>query len=286
MAVWAATTTVVSAERRLAFQVNEAVYIANLDATIVRNLANGIFPAISPDGRSLVFTSVEMASGRLIRRLNLLEVASGASHPLGAIQSDNSYSGTWSPDGKSIAFTIRADGLWQVAIIKSDGSEFRFVNKGQPDKASLYSPCWARDGQSIFCQDMTNIYRLSLDGSVVGQWRIDRIVPNGAMGGDGRIDVSPDGHRLLVSVEMDEEYDRRNWDGPVPALWSFDLVTEAAVRLTSRNLFAWDGCWLDNANILFVSQGPNDKQPGLFRTYGRDLKRLLNNAHHPSVSRP
>jgi len=106
------------------------------------------------------------------------------------------------------------------------------------------------------------------------------------MTGDARIDVSPDGHRLLLSADMDEEYDRKDWDGPVPALWSFDLSTEAAVRLTSKNLFAWDGCWLDDNNILFVSQRPGDKQAALYRTTGKTLKRLIEDAHRPTVSRP
>src|SRR4029077_17602155 len=140
-----------------------------------------------------------------------------------------------------------------------DGTDFRFIKKGDPDKVTFYSPCWAADGESVFCQDMTNIYRLGLDGSIQGQRPIRQIMPNGAMSGDGRMDVSPDGHRLLLSVDMDEEYDRKDWDGPVPALWSFDLWTEAAVRLTSKNVFAWDGCWLDDANMLFVSQRAGEK---------------------------
>src|SRR5205823_869157 len=142
-----------------------------------------------------------------------------------------------------------------------DGTDFKFIKKGEQDKVTLYSPCWARDGQSIFCQDMTNIYRLSLSGAALAQWSIRKIVPNGAMSGDSRIDVSPDGHRLLLSLEMDETYDRKDWDGPVPALWSFDLSSEIAVRLTARNLFAWGACWLDNANVLFVSQRAAEKRP-------------------------
>jgi len=272
------------ADRRIAFEANDAVQIANLDETVVRNLTNGIFPAISPDGKSIVFTSVQSTDGQYVRRLSTIEIASGVSQLFDAIPSDNSYYATWSPDGQWIAFTLRADGLWHLAIIKSDGTEFRFVKKGEQDKVTLYSPCWARDGKSLFCHDMTNIYRLALDGSVLAQWRIEQIAPSGGMSGDGRIDVSPDGQRLLLSMDMDEEYDRKNWDGPVPALWSYDLSTGASVRLTSKNLFAWDGCWLDDTNILFVSQGPQDKQAALYRANGKILKRLIENARRPTVS--
>jgi len=86
-------------------------------------------------------------------------------------------------------------------------------------------------------------------------------------------------------VDMNEEYDRNDWDGPVPALWSFDLVTEAAVRLTRTNLFAWDGCWLGGANLLFVSQQSGEKQTAIYRTSGKNLSRLINDARRPSVSK-
>lgn len=272
------------ANRRIAFERNDSVYIANLEASVVRKLGDGIFPAISPDARSIVFTTVEKNATRYVRRLAVVDVGSGAIRSLTAIPGENAYYGTWSPDGKLIAFTFQTDGLWHLGLIKPDGSDFRVIKKGEADKVTLYSPCWASDGKSIFCQDMTNIYRLGLDGSVVGQWSIKKIVPNGAMSGDSRIDVSPDGKRLLLSVEMDEEYDRKDWDGPVPALWSLDLASQTAIRLTARNLFAWDGCWLDNANVLFVSQAKGEKAAAIYRMNGKNLKRVIEDARHPTVS--
>ena len=272
-------------ERRMAFERNEGVHVANLEASLVRNLSPGIFPAISADAKSVVYTVVEQKGNTSVRRLAIIDVATGKSELLTKVPSDNSYYGTWSPDGKWIAFAFRTEGLWNLGLIKSDGSEFKFIRKGEQDKGTLYSPCWAGDAQSIFCHDMTNIYRLRLDGSVLAQWPIRNIVPNGGMSGDSRIDVSPDGKRLLLSVEMDEVYTRKDWDGPVPALWSFDLSTQTAVRLTPKNQFAWDACWLDNTNVLFVSQNAGEKQAGLYRTNGKDLKRLIENARHPTVSR-
>jgi TolB protein len=171
-------------------------------------------------------------------------------------------------------------------MVKEDGTTFNFIKKGAQNQPPLYSPCWARDKQSIFCQNMTNIYRLRLDGSVLAQWKIEKIVPNGNMSGDGRIDVSPDGQRLLLSIDLDEEHNRQDWDGPVPALWSFDLTTQAAMRHTSKNLFAWDGCWLDGANILFVSQPAGETETSIYRTYGKTLKRLIKDARRPSVNPP
>jgi TolB protein len=275
-----------AADQRIAFERGDAVYIANLNATLVRKLADGIFPAISPDATRVAFTTVERSGGNHIRRIAVTEIASGRTTIFNEIPSDNSYGAAWSPDGNWIAFTFRLGELWHLGIIKADGSSFKLVKSGQKDQVTLYSPCWANDGQSIFCQDMTNIYRIGLDGSNMAQWEIGKIVPNGRMSGDSRIDVSPNGNRLLLSVDMDEDYTRKDWDGPVPALWSFDLTTQIAVRLSSKNLFAWDGCWLDDANILFLSQRAGEKQAAIYRTNGKTLQRLIEDARHPSLSRP
>src|SRR5436189_1337468 len=90
--------------------------------------------------------------------------------------------------------------------------------------------------------------------------RISKIVPKGDMSGDGRIDVSPDGKRLLLSIDMGEESGRKDWDGPLPALWAFDLQSQKATRLTPKKQFGWDGVWIDNDNVLFLSRAPEGKR--------------------------
>jgi hypothetical protein len=44
-------------ERRIAFERSDAVYVANLDGTAEKKIADGIFPAISPDGRRVTSPS-------------------------------------------------------------------------------------------------------------------------------------------------------------------------------------------------------------------------------------
>lgn len=283
---WVALGVAATADQRIAFERGEAVYITNVDASIIRKVADGIFPAISPNAKSVALTVVNNTNGAYRRHIAMIDIPSANTRTLTDIQSDNAYCATWSPAGNWLAFTMLTDGLWNLALINADGTGFKIIKKGDADKVTFFSPCSAADGKSLFCHDTTNIYRIALDGSVIGEWKIRKIVPNGGMSGDGRINVSPDGVRLLLSIDMDEEYTRKDWDGPVPALWSFDLATQTAVRLTSRNLFAWDGCWLDNANVLFVTQRVGQKQTAIYRTNGKNLKRLIDDGRRPSVSRP
>ncbi len=276
-------------EHRIAFERSDAVYVANLDGTAEKKIADGIFPAISPDGTQVAFNTVEKTSDTTyIRQIAVTDVATGKTTVFKDVPSDNSYYPTWSPNGKRILFTLRQNEVWDLGLINSDGTDFRVLKKGAQNEVTRYSPIWARDGQSVFCQDMTNIYRLGLDGSVLAQWKIQKIIPRGDMSGDCRIDVSPDGKHLLLGIEMGEEANRKDWDGPVPALWSFDLDLQHAVRITPKKLFGWDGVWIDNTNVLFLSQQSGEKEASIYRMSinGKDLKRLIRDARFPSVSAP
>jgi TolB protein len=282
-------STALAGPQMIAFERNDAVWIANLDGTGEKKIADGIFPAISPDGTRVAFNTVEKTSDTsYIRHMAVVEIASGNVTVFKDVPSNNSYYPSWSADGKQILFTTRPKEVWDLVTINADGTNFRVLKPGEQNAVTRYSPIWARDGQSVFCEDMTNVYQIGTDGAARGQWKIGQIVPKGDMSGDGRIDVSPDGKRLLLSIDMGEESGRKDWDGPLPALWSFDLQSQKATRLTPKKLFGWDGVWLDNSNVLFLSKAAGEKEDSIYRMSadGQNLKRLIKNARFPSVSAP
>jgi TolB protein len=283
------SVTAFSADPRIAFERDNAVYIANLDGTNVKKIADGIFPAISPDGTRVAFNTVEKTSETTyVRHMAVADLATGKVNVFKDVPSQNSYYPSWTADGKQILFTTRPHEVWDLVAINSDGTNFHVLKPGVQNEVTRFSPVWAHDGQSVFCQDMTNIYQVGLDGAVRAQWKISEIVPKGDMSGDGRIDVSPDGKRLLLSIDMGEESSRKDWDGPLPALWAFDLQSQKATRLTPKKLFGWDGVWIDNDNILFLSRADGEKEDSVYRMSadGKNLKRLIKNARFPSVSTP
>jgi TolB protein len=282
------SATTLPADRHIAFERNDAVYIANLDGTNEKKLADGIFPAISPDGTRVAFNTVEEKTSdtTYVRHMAVVDVATGKVDVCKDVPGTNSYYPSWTADGKQILFTTRPHEVWDIAAINSDGTNFHVLKPGDQNEVTRYSPVWARDGQSVFCEDMTNIYQIGLDGGVLGQWKISEIVPKGDMSGDCRIDVSPDGKRLLLGIDMGEESGRKDWYGPLPALWVFDLQSQKATRLTPKKLFGWDGVWIDNDNVLFLSRAAGEKEDSIYRmsTDGKNLKRLIKNARFPSVS--
>jgi TolB protein len=277
------------APQLIAFERNDAVWIANLDGTGEKKIADGILPGISPDGSRVAFNTVEKTSGTsYVRHMAVVEVPTGKLNVFKDVPSNNSYYPSWTPDGKQILFTTRPHEVWDLVVVNADGTNFHVLKPGEQNEVTLYAPVWARDAQSVFCDNMTSVCRIGLNGGTLAQWKVEQIIPKGDMSGDCRIDVSPDGKRLLLSIEMGEESGRKDWDGPLPALWSFDLESQKATRLTPKKLFGWDGVWIDNNNILFLSRAAGEKDDSIYRMSidGKNLKRLIKNARFPSVSAP
>jgi TolB protein len=283
------SATALPADRHIAFERNNAVYVANLDGTNEKKIADGIFPAISPDGTRVAFNTVERTSDTTyVRHMAVVDVATGKVDVFKDVPSKNSYYPSWTADGNQVLFTTRPHEVWDLVAVNSDGTNFHVLKPGAQNEVTRYSPVWARDGQSFFCEDLTNIYQIGLDGAVRAQWKVSKIVSKGDMSGDGRIDVSPDGKRLLLSIDIGEESGRKDWDGPSPALWAFDLESQKATRLTLKKLFGWNGVWIDNDNILFLSRAAGEKDDSIYRMSvdGKNLKRLIKNGRFPSVSAP
>jgi TolB protein len=161
------SATAFSADRQMAFERNNAIYVANLDGTNEKKIADGIFPAISPDGTRVALNTIEKTSDTTyVRHMAVVEVATGKVNVFKDVPSENSYYPSWAADGKQILFTTRPHEVWDLVAINSDGTNFHVLKPGVQNEVTCYSPVWALDGQSVFCQDMTNIYQTGLDGVV------------------------------------------------------------------------------------------------------------------------
>jgi TolB protein len=275
--------------RKLAYEKDRKVWVANIDGTGAKKIVAGLFPDMSPDGTRVAYNTEEQTGKTAwARHIAVTDLASGKQTVFKDVPSENSYYAKWAPDCAHIAFTLYDGKNWHLAMVNSDGSGFKYIKKAKDTEATLYSPSWAPDGKSLFAQDMKNIYRIGLDGAVIAQWEIKKSIANGDMSGDGRIDVSPDGKKLLLGIDMGEEARRKDWDGPLPALWTLDLESKKGTRLTSKKLFGWDGCWVDNSTVLFLSQAAKEKTASLYKmsvSGGALSKPLAKDVRYPTVSR-
>jgi Tol biopolymer transport system component len=199
------------AQRKIAFERGDNVWIANLDGSDAKKVAAGSLPNISPDATRLAFNTNEDSKTRPgpERHIAIADLASGKVTVLKDIPSDNCFGPVWSPDGKG-------------------------------------------------------------------------------MNGNDRLSVSPDGKTLLMDVDLGAEHERKNWDGPQPAVYVFDFDTEKTSRVTAKDDFVWDPYWVTNDEFLCVIQKEHEKEPSLYRMSisGKNAKLLAKHARTPSVSAP
>lgn len=91
-----------------------------------------------------------------------------------------------------------------------------------------------------------------------------------------------------MDVDVGSEHERKNWDGPQPAIYKFDLATEKTIRVTGKDDFVWEPYWLSNDEFLCVIQKENENEPSLYRMSmeGKNAKLLANHVRTPSASAP
>ena len=275
------------APRMLGFERNGAVWVAKADGTGAKKIAAGADPDISPDGTRLAFTLNGGKDGPE-RTIAVADIATGKVTVLkGQIPSDNCFRPVWSPTGAKILFNIYTDNDWHLGLISADGTTFGYFKKATTKNVSSWSACWAPDGRSVYVQDLTKISQLGPDGAELKSWTLDAFIPKGSFSSASHLAVSPDGGMLLMDVEMDEIVKRKGWEGPPPALWTLDLATQKATRLTPKGFFGWGGCWIGPGEIVFVSQAIGEVDASLSRMSlgGKDRKVILKKANAPSVSR-
>ena len=283
----AVTAHAADAPRKLAYAKGGTLYVASLDGTGAKKVATGSGPDLSPDGTRLAFNTEDPTGKTPERQIAIAEVATATATIVPNIPSKNCHSPVWSPDGKQLLFQIHADDDWHVGIINADGSGFHYAKRAEPGHRSYYSVAWAPSGKGFYCQNLDTIYLLGLNGALQDQWQIARLFPTGGMSSGARLAPAPNDSALLIDVEMDEDVARKNWDGPPPAIWSLDLVTGRATRVTPKGVFAWEPCWINTDTFLCLVQTEASKEPSIYRMSadGKARQALIKNARDPGVSK-
>jgi TolB protein len=279
-----------AAERKIAYEQGENVFVADVDGKHAKKIAAGALPEISPDGARIAFNTEGDAKNRPgpERHIAVADVATGKVTLLPNIPSDNCFGPVWSPDGKQLAFSIMADKAWHLGLVNADGSGFRLVKNAELRPEAFGAPEWARDGKSIFCHDLDNIYQIDLDGNVLKKWELAKILTDAGMNSGDRLSVSPDGKALLMDVDTGSEHERKDWDGPQPAIEKLDLSADKAARVTGKDDYVWEPFWLSANEFLCIIQKENENQPSIYRISldGKNPKLLVKHARTPSASAP
>ncbi|WP_133137843.1 TolB family protein [Legionella rowbothamii] len=266
----------------LAFERTGSIWIANIDGSDAKKVAEGYVPEVSPNGKYIAY-NVMGNNHSTNRYLVLLALESGKIIQLKNIPSQNNFNPVWSPDSKKLLFNTFINNEWHLGLINADGSGYRTIKNTKNE----YQPTWANNGTSFFSHDLYSIYWLDLEGKLIKKWPINTLIPNGSMSSASRLNISPNGNMLIMDIDMDEESPVSSWEGPPSALWIFDFNSGKASRISPKGMLAWSPFWINSEDYLFIEQKKMDKTFGLYRGSLKKPSRqfLLQDAQTPSISR-
>ncbi|MCU0335807.1 MAG: peptidase S41, partial [Chitinophagaceae bacterium] len=187
------------------------------------------YPAISPDGSTIVFTY----KGDLYK----VAAAGGTATPL-TLHEAHDYNAIWSPDGQSIAFASDRYGNFDVFVMPAAGGEARrltFHSAGEvpfsfsPDGKSILFGAARQDGagnRQFPTGSMPELYSVPVSGG-----RVQQVLTTPAE--DAR--YSADGKTLFYHDKKGGENTWRKHQTSAIArdIWSYQPATGAHKKLTS-----------------------------------------------------
>src|SRR5260370_41330808 len=77
----------------------------------------------------------------------------------------------WSPNGERISLTQAfSSGKRELEIVAAHGThKQKLIAGGEQGADDIFSPAWAPDGQSLYFQDMNNLFQVSTSGDVLAK---------------------------------------------------------------------------------------------------------------------
>ena len=124
----------------------QQIFVARADSTVRIALTHegnqNFFPAWSPDGNKLAFTSNRTGS------LQIWVMDANGGNPKQLTKEAENIVPTWSPGGKQIAFGSTRSGHSEVWVMNSDGSDQKQLTKTD-EKVGNSGAAWSPDGKHI-----------------------------------------------------------------------------------------------------------------------------------------
>ena len=226
-------------------------------------------PQISPDGSRIAYArrSMDIMTDRPVSNIWIIDADGSGHRPL--LTGPQSFSGhTWSPSGDRLAYVTQVDGrgpqihvLWldsgrsgALTNLRHSASNLAWSPDGEWLAFTMFVPTegsalatppprpegaeWAPpvtviesvryrgDGRGYLEPGNTQIFVLSADGGTPRQ------LTGGEYNHDGRLQWTPDGKSIVFAANRQDDW---IYDPVEAELWTLDVATGQATRLTDRN---------------------------------------------------
>jgi len=259
----------------------DALYVVSVETGEKRRLTNPPLstlgdssPAISPDGRSLVFRRSRAGPGELHwLRLGKDLTAEGEPKPL-TLSTLNAGYPAWMPNSKEILFSAEA-GLWRLAVFgeKSDDRPERLPFVGE----NGVMPALSRDAKFprlIYVSAFTdwNVWRLETD--LAGKPSNPPAVFISSTKADMQAQFSPDGQSIVFSSNRTGKME----------IWKADKDGANAIQLTYLNAIAAAPQWSPDSDlIVFQSNFEGNSEVYVIPSAGGEPRNVTNNPNNDNV---
>ena len=248
------------------------IYAVSPDGKWKKRLTTGErsdnYPAVSPDGKSVVFSS---ADSKYKNRLYLMNADGSKIREIASTEYDAELA-SWSPDGQRIAFLERgSENGNSIYIINSNGTGLKKIASGcRHHDDYQYPPEWSVDGKYILYNKINTddkdgnmpecLYLLNTDGS--GEKLL-------AGNDNTRIDgcFSPDGKKVAYYMER-KEIDYNRFDNSGIFVMNSDGNGETYLESGYKPVWSPDGTYiaftaanlnLSNCILLIYPDGTSPK---------------------------
>jgi TolB protein len=247
---------------------NKEIYLMDYDGYDQRRVTNNtildLFPALSPDGENIVFSTVRGTKAVLL----LYNLYTGNKIILSDVGGLNSLA-TWSADGQKIAFISSRDGNAEIYTINADGSDLRRITFSPSIEAS---PAWSPTGRQIaFTSDRSGrpqIYIMDAEGT-----NVRRLTFYGDYNESPAF--SPDGTQLLFVQRIGISFD----------IYKLDLQSQEIIRLTENQGSNESPKWSpDGLHIVFSSNRTGKYQIYVMDNDGTNQKQLTYQGNNTNPS--
>ncbi len=247
----------------LVFGNREWIYYLAPNSSTPRKLAQGNFPALSPDRKRVVYCAPVNAGTSASGALMIFDLASGRTVTL--FRSNAWFAHPrWSPQGDTISFTqALSSGKRQLDLITPDGTEpKRLIAGGEQGIDDVFNPVWAPDGQSLYFQDMSSLVQVSTTGETLSKTPLRAIVEEkeAVTSADSFVPSPKDANLIAYTRSVPgTRLFERTFGEPNTALFLYDMRTKTRRRLTAVDLLAMDPVWSRDGRFIYFA-GYQDRE--------------------------
>src|SRR5215831_7876268 len=240
------------------------IYYLAPNSTSPRKLAQGNFPALSPDKTRVAYcTPVDATKSGESVSLMLFDLTGGKVSSI--FQANGYLKGLrWSADGNRILFSAAyLNGKRELDFVSVDGSgKQKVIGTGEQGVAEVFAPVWARDGRSIYFQDMNDLIQIGLDGHIQNKLGLGPIAEEkeSVTSADSFVPSPADANLLIYTRSVPgSKLFEKSFGEPNTALFLYNLQTKTRQRLTPIDLLALDPVWSGDGRYIYFS-GYHDRE--------------------------